>query len=35
LSVNVFEKDPLHQLLTELPSQLSDDNLCNQLIFKY
>jgi IS4 transposase len=35
LSVNVFEKDPLHQLLTELPSQFADDNLCNQLIFQY
>jgi hypothetical protein len=35
LSVNAFEKDPLHQLLTAIPSQLSENNICNQLIFNY
>jgi hypothetical protein len=35
LSVNAFEKDPLHQLLTAIPSQFSENNICNQLIFNY
>jgi hypothetical protein len=35
LSVNAFEKVPLVQVLTELPSQFQEDDLCNQLIFKY
>ncbi len=35
LSVNVFEKEPLHQLLTEIPSQFSESNDCNQLILNY
>jgi IS4 transposase len=35
LSVNAFEKEPLHQLLTEIGSQFSDSNVCNQLIFNY
>jgi IS4 transposase len=35
LSVNAFEKEPLHQLLTEIGSQFSDSNVGNQLIFNY
>src|ERR1035437_5376297 len=35
LSVNAFEKEPLHQLLTAIPSQLSEGNIWNQLIFNY
>lgn len=35
LSVNAFEKEPLHQLLTAIPSQFSEGNICNQLIFNY
>ena len=35
LSVNAFEKEPLRQLLTAIPSQLSEDNICNQLTFNY
>ena len=35
LSVNAFEKEPLHQLLTEIPAQPSENNICNQLIFNY
>jgi transposase len=35
LSVNAFEKEPLHQLLTSIPSQLSEGNIWNQLIFNY
>ena len=35
LSVNAFEKAPLHQLLTEIASQIPENNICNQLIFKY
>ena len=35
LSVNAFEKEPLRQLLTAIPSQLSEGNICNQLIFNY
>jgi IS4 transposase len=35
LSVNAFEKEPLHQLLTEIGSQFSDSNVGHQLIFNY
>jgi IS4 transposase len=35
LSVNAFEKEPLRQLLTAIPSQFSEGNICNQLIFNY
>jgi len=35
LSVNAFEKVPLVQVLTELPSQFPEGDLCNQLIFRY
>ena len=34
-SVNVFEKVPMVELLTEIASQFEEDNLCNQLIFNY
>ena len=35
LSVNVFEKEPLHQLLAEIPLQFLEGNSCNQLTFNY
>ena len=35
LSVNAFEQEPLHQVLRDLPSQISNDSLCNQLVFNY
>jgi len=35
LSVNAFEKVPLFQVLTELPSRFPEGDLCNQLIFRY
>ena len=35
LSVNAFEKEPLHQVLRELESQLLEGNACNQLVFNY
>lgn len=35
LSINVFSKEPLAQLLTEVESQLDAQAICNQLIFKY
>ena len=35
LSVNVFEQEPLHQLLGDSASQLPKDTHCNQLIFSY
>jgi hypothetical protein len=35
LSVNAFEKEPLHQVLRETQSQLPDTELRNQLIFNY
>lgn len=35
LSVNVFEKQPLQQVLTDIESQNPPDPLCNQLVFSY
>lgn len=35
LSVNVFEKEPVVQLLTESPAQILTDENCNQLSFNY
>lgn len=35
LSINVFSKETLAQLLTEVESQLDAPVICNQLIFKY
>lgn len=35
LSVNAFEKEPLHQVLTNFGSQNSEESLCNQLEFRY
>ena len=35
LSINVFSKEPLAQLLTEAAPQTETDDICNQLIFKY
>jgi hypothetical protein len=35
LSVNSFEKEPIHQVLTEIPSQFLEGSLCKQLIFNY
>lgn len=35
LSVNVFSKEPLAQLLTENESQIEQDHACNQLVFNY
>jgi hypothetical protein len=35
LSVNAFEQEPLHQILRDSPSQISEDSLCNQLVFNY
>ena len=35
LSINVFSKEPLVQLLAENRSQIQEGNTCNQLIFKY
>ena len=35
LSVNVFSKEPLDQVLKESSSQDSDRDICNQLIFNY
>jgi IS4 transposase len=35
LSVNAFEKDLLHQVLSEAPSQNLEEGLRNQLIFNY
>ena len=35
LSVNVFSKAPLAQLLAETESQNLENNLCNQLLFNY
>ena len=35
LSINVFSKDTLAQLLTEFASQIEEQDIGNQLIFKY
>jgi len=35
LSVNAFEKEPLLQVLSDVPSQFSDETLRNQLVFNY
>jgi hypothetical protein len=35
LSVNVYEQEPLHQVLRDSPSQILEGNLCNQLVFNY
>ena len=35
LSVNVFEKEPLHQVLTDFGSQNLEESICNQLEFRY
>jgi IS4 transposase len=35
LSVNAFEQEPLHQILRDSPSRISEDGRCNQLVFKY
>lgn len=35
LSVNAFEQEPLHQILSDPPSQISEDRFCNQLVFNY
>jgi hypothetical protein len=35
LSVNAFEQEPLHQILTDSESQNSEENICNQLEFRY
>jgi hypothetical protein len=35
LSVNVFEKEPLHQVLTDFESQNLEESICNQLELRY
>ena len=35
LSVNAFEKEPLHQVLKEMEPQNLEDAYCNQLVFNY
>jgi hypothetical protein len=35
LSVNAFEKEPLHQILSDLALQNLEDGTCNQLVFSY
>jgi hypothetical protein len=35
LSVNVFEKEPLHKVLSDSASQNRESDNCNQLIFSY
>jgi len=35
LSVNAFEQEPLHQILRDSSSQISEDSFCNQLVFNY
>jgi len=35
LSVNVFSKEPLAELLTENGDQIQETDSCNQLVFKY
>jgi len=35
LSVNAFEKDPLQQVLSNSASQNHEEDICNQLLFRY
>jgi len=35
LSVNAFEQEPLHQVLTDFRLQNSEASICNQLEFRY
>jgi hypothetical protein len=35
LSVNVFEQEPLHQLLRASAPQIPEDTIDNQLVFSY
>ena len=35
LSVNAFEKEPLQQVLKDIESQNSENDICNQLVFNY
>jgi hypothetical protein len=35
LSVNVFEQEPLHQILRYSGPEILDDDSCNQLVFSY
>lgn len=35
LSVNAFEKEPLHQVLSDSASQNREGGICNQLMFSY
>jgi len=35
LSVNAFEQEPLHQVLTDIEPQNSEGSICNQLEFRY
>lgn len=35
LSVNVFAKEPMHQVLTEFESRNPEGDTCNQLVFSY
>ncbi len=35
LSVNAFEQQTLHQLLSDSASQCPEDAACNQLVFSY
>ena len=35
LSVNAFEKEPMHQVLKELEPHNLEDDYCNQLVFNY
>ncbi len=35
LSVNAFEQQTLHQLLSDSVSQSPEDAACNQLVFSY
>jgi hypothetical protein len=35
LSVNAFEKEPLHQILSNSALQNLEDASCNQLVFRY
>jgi IS4 transposase len=35
LSINAFSKDTLLEVLTDSPSQILEDQRCNQLVFNY
>jgi hypothetical protein len=35
LSINAFEQEPLHQVLRDTPSLISEGSHCNQLVFSY